>query len=143
MFVSKGKINTSIFFPMLDHEESPEKSQYDMAIPPFLDNPNSILPYLPSPPPLFQQKFSDPPNFHQFWKIWNCDFKFPPMKIIIGFFTNSPRIIVAWQNNYLNLKNICYIKLNIFLRTKLQENLRITKYLMFFTAALTLRMISF
>ena len=56
MFVSKGKINTSIFFPMLDHEESPEKSQYDMAIPPFLDNPNSILPYLPSPPPPFSSK---------------------------------------------------------------------------------------
>ena len=35
MFVNKGKINTSIFFPMLHHEESPEKPQYNMATPYF------------------------------------------------------------------------------------------------------------
>ena len=45
---------------MLYHEESPEKPQYNIAIPPFLDNPT----------PLFSHKFSDPPsnstNFEKF-----------------------------------------------------------------------------
>ena len=39
MFVNKGKINTSRFFPMLHHEESPEKPQHSMEFsdppPPF------------------------------------------------------------------------------------------------------------
>ena len=49
-----------MLYPMLYHEESPEKPQYNIAIPPFLDNP----------PPLFSHKFSDPPsnstNFEKF-----------------------------------------------------------------------------
>ena len=45
MFVQKGKINIPRFFPMLDHEESPEKPEYNMATSPFLDNlPPIILP---------------------------------------------------------------------------------------------------
>ena len=49
-----------MLYPMLYHEESPEKPQYNIAIPPFLDNPT----------PLFSHKFSDPPsnstNFEKF-----------------------------------------------------------------------------
>ena len=43
---------------MLHHEESPEKPQYNMATPPFLDKP----PTPHHPTPLFYQKFSDPPR---------------------------------------------------------------------------------
>ena len=39
MFVNKGKINISRFFPMLHYEESPEKLQYNMVTHPFLDRP--------------------------------------------------------------------------------------------------------
>ena len=38
---------------MLHHEESPEKPQYNMATPPFLDNP--------SPPPFSSKNFQTPP----------------------------------------------------------------------------------
>ena len=59
MFVNKEKINTLSFFPMLHHEESLEKLQYNMAIPPFLDTPPPpILPYLPPP---FPAKIFRPP----------------------------------------------------------------------------------
>ena len=46
LFLNKGKINTSQFFSMLHDEESPEKPQYNMATPPFLEKP----PILPNPP---------------------------------------------------------------------------------------------
>ena len=66
MFVNKGKINTSRFFPMLYHEESPEKTQYNMATPSFLDK-SRILPYPSSP--IFQQKLSDTPISIIFEKV--------------------------------------------------------------------------
>ena len=44
---------------MLHHEESPEKPQYNMAIPPFLDKPPS--PILPNPPS-FPAKIFRPPS---------------------------------------------------------------------------------
>ena len=69
MFVIKGKINTSRFFPMLHHEESPEKPQYGNHL--FLDNPlishYSPLPFLekifrrPQFPPILKKPNS--PNF--------------------------------------------------------------------------------
>ena len=53
-----------MLYPMLYHEESPEKPQYNIAIPPFLDNP---LPFSrinfrtpPTIPPIL--KNSNPPH---------------------------------------------------------------------------------
>ena len=44
MFVKKRKIDTPRF-PMLHHEESPEKPQYNMASPIYRQTP--IMPYSP------------------------------------------------------------------------------------------------
>ena len=68
MFVSKGKINTSNFFPMLHPGKSQEKPQYNMAISPFLGKaPHFALP-LPFSRNIFQTSPPPPPHFHQFWK---------------------------------------------------------------------------
>ena len=70
MFVNKGTINTSRFFPTLHHKESPEKPQNNMATPPFLDKhlhfalPPPFLANifeLPPPPILSILKKSNPP----------------------------------------------------------------------------------
>ena len=45
MFVTKGKINTSRFFSMMHHEESPEKPEYNMATPLFLSNHPPLPPF--------------------------------------------------------------------------------------------------
>ena len=71
MFVSKGKINTSNFFPLLHPEKSQEKPQYNMAISPFLGKaPHFALPLL-----FLETFFRHPPHFHQFWK---CPTPLPP-----------------------------------------------------------------
>ena len=47
---------------MLHHEESPEKPQYNMTTPPFLEK----NPILPTPPPPFSinfEKFEPPPLY--------------------------------------------------------------------------------
>ena len=55
MFVDKGKINTSRFFPMLHHEASPEKPKSDMATPPPISRQPLLLfllkVFIPTPPP--------------------------------------------------------------------------------------------
>ena len=55
---------------MLHHEESPEKSQYNVATPQFLDNPPPPQFCLPPPPhPTSSKNFQiSPPHFPQFWK---------------------------------------------------------------------------
>ena len=52
---------------MLYHEESPEKPQYDMATPLFLDKP-PILP-TPPPPPFSSKNFQTPPISINFEKV--------------------------------------------------------------------------
>ena len=61
----KGKINTSRFFPMLHHDESSEKSWYNMATIHFA-----------LPPPLPNKKFQTP-HFYQFWISWT-----PPLPLM-------------------------------------------------------------
>ena len=63
MFVNKGKINTSRSFSYVHHEESPEKPQYNMATPSFLDKPPHFT--LPAP---FSSKIFQTPHLHQFSK---------------------------------------------------------------------------
>ena len=85
MFVIKGKINTSIFCPMLKHEESPKKPQYNMATHLFLDTPPPPLcltpPFLAEifrPPPIsinFEKVEPLPPNYESVttkktWRTW-------------------------------------------------------------------------
>ena len=67
MFVNKGKINTSRFFSMLHHEESPEKLQYNMATLPISRSPSHFA----LPPPPFLAKFSAPPQFPSILKKLN------------------------------------------------------------------------
>ena len=51
--------------------------------------------------------------------------------------SNSKEVsYLPWQNTYPNLKTTCNIKLKIFLRTKLIENLLLTKYLISVTTPL-------
>ena len=45
---------------------------------------------------------------------------------------------LSWQNTYPNLKTSCYIKLKFLLRTKLQENLLLAKYLISVAASLNI-----
>ena len=61
-----GNINTTRSFSMPHHEKSPEKPQYNMATPPFLDNPPPFLAKIFRPPPPFRSILdkSNPP-FHE------------------------------------------------------------------------------
>ena len=60
MFGNKGKINTPRF-PMLHHEESPRKPQYNIEKNPFLDKSSPFF-----FTPFFSKKFQTPLHFHQF-----------------------------------------------------------------------------
>ena len=46
---------------------------------------------------------------------------------------------LSWQNTYPNLKTSCYIKLKVLLRTNLQENLLLAKYLISVAASLNIK----
>ena len=67
MFVSKGKINTSNFFPLLHPEKSQEKPQYNMAISPFLGK----APHFALPLPFSRNIFQTSPPFPSILKMSN------------------------------------------------------------------------
>ena len=46
---------------------------------------------------------------------------------------------LSWQNTYPNFKTSCYIKLKFLLRTKLQENLLLAKYLISVAVSLNIK----
>ena len=73
MFVSKGKINTSNFFPLLHPEKSQEKPQYNMAISPFLGK----APHFALPLPFSRNIFQTSPPFPSILKMSN-----PPPPIL-------------------------------------------------------------
>ena len=53
--------------------------------------------------------------------------------------SNSEKVsYLSWQNTYPNLKTSCYIKLKFLLRTNLQENLLLAKYLISVAASLNI-----
>ena len=74
-------------------------------------------------------------------------FKFWPMKNIFRKLMSLGTFLIvhsdleevfyfSWQNRYPNLKTTCHIKLNIFLWTKLLENLLLAKYVISVAAPL-------
>ena len=73
MFVSKGKINTSNFFPLLHPEKSQEKPQYNVAISPFLGK----APHFALPLPFSRNIFQTSPPFPSILKMSN-----PPPPIL-------------------------------------------------------------
>ena len=70
------------------------------------------------------------------WLVYKFTENYCHSRLFSEFIQTQKKYPISWQNTYPNLKTICYIKLKLFLWTKLMENLLLAKYLISVTAPL-------
>ena len=113
MLVYKEKIYTSRFFPMLYHEESPEKSQYNMATFPFLNNPPPP-PHFVLPPLFYSKNFHPPPISINFGKVeplplrrrgLNYDFALKLFQVCLKYLIHSLTKLIFIVLSVTSLRN--------------------------------------